>query len=126
MNGQLHSPRALLRWTGSQRRIGITGGIASGKSSVEKFLKEIKVLPIIDADVYAKEALAPGQKAANKVLKHYGNSINNEAPNRPISINRKALSQIIFQDRKERLWLENLIHPIIKRRINEELISQKN
>ena len=66
---------SLPHWHGSQRRIGITGGIASGKSSIGQFLKEVKNLPILDADIYAHEALAPGERATMKVLKRYGNTI---------------------------------------------------
>ena len=47
------------RWQGLQRRIGLTGGVASGKSSVGKYLS-IQGLPVLDADVYAHQALAPG------------------------------------------------------------------
>ena len=61
MKGEIHNQNSL-RWHGTQRRIGITGGIASGKSSVGKFLKEVKGFPILDADVYAEEALAPKRK----------------------------------------------------------------
>ena len=55
------------RWGGRQRRIGLTGGIASGKSTVARLLAERHGLPVLDADVYAREALAPGTPATRAV-----------------------------------------------------------
>ena len=63
------------RWQGSQRRIGITGGIASGKSTVGSYLAINKGLPILDADLFARDALQPGTPAANAVLKRFKNRI---------------------------------------------------
>jgi len=62
------------RWQGSQRRIGLTGGIASGKSSVGRLLTE-RGLPLLDADVFAREALAPGSPGARAVLHRYGERV---------------------------------------------------
>ena len=56
----------------SQRRIGLTGGIATGKSSVGRWLQQQAGLPLLDADGFAREALAPGSKASQAVLKRYG------------------------------------------------------
>jgi len=63
------------RWAGRQRRIGLTGGIASGKSSVARLLAERHGLPVLDADGFAREALAPGSPAARAVLERYGNKV---------------------------------------------------
>ena len=57
------------RWQGPQRRIGLTGGIATGKSSVGDWLAG-RGLPVLDADVYAREALIAGSNAAQAVLDH--------------------------------------------------------
>ncbi len=119
MKGDLHTPTYKTRRFNSQRRIGITGGIASGKTSVGKFLNEIKHLPIIDADIIARKALEPGEKATQKVLARYGNQI--ECKNQKNSIDRDVLSKIIFSDISERKWLEKLIHPIVIENINKEL-----
>jgi dephospho-CoA kinase len=102
-----------------QRRIGLTGGIATGKSSVANLLRLKYHLPLLDADRYAREALAPGTKACDAVLKHFGIAITNS--NQPKSINRKALGEIVFNQPSERLWLEKLIHPIVQRHIAQEL-----
>ena len=117
---------SLPHWHGSQRRIGITGGIASGKSSIGQFLKEIKNLPILDADIYAHEALAPGERSTMKVLKRYGKTVKDPIKKEKPTINRSALSNIIFTNSNERLWLEKLLHPIVKQRLEQELYAQRN
>ena len=117
------------RWQGRQRRIGLTGGIASGKSSVGEYLATIG-LPVLDADIYSRRALAQGTKATEAVLQRYGSrviqpvdSIDPETPTSPL-INRSALGQIVFNDPKERLWLEQLIHPIVLNSFEKEIALQ--
>ena len=114
------------RWTGRQRRIGLTGGIASGKSSVSQFLAQ-QGIPVLDADVYAREALAPGSKAAETVLQRFSHLLHHPPEDREQvdatsrQIDRQALGQIVFNDAVERLWLEQLIHPIVKERLEKEI-----
>lgn len=91
------------------RRIGLTGGIASGKSSVGRLLAA-RGLPLLDADVYAREALAPGSPGAGAVLERYGDRV--RAPDGEIY--RAALGRIVFGDGAERRWLEQLLHPIVR------------
>jgi dephospho-CoA kinase len=105
----------------SQRRIGLTGGIASGKSTVARWLEQ-QGLPVLDADVYAREALAPGSAGARVVLEHYGEAVRAEgSPPDAGVINRSALGQIVFQAPQERAWLEQLVHPLVRQRFNAEL-----
>ena len=92
-----------------QRRIGLTGGIASGKSSVGRLLAA-RGLPLLDADVYAREALAPGSTGAGAVLGRYGAGV--RAPGG--EIDRAALGRIVFGDGAERRWLEQLLHPVVR------------
>ena len=113
-------------WKEQQRRIGLTGGIASGKSSVGEYLATIG-LPVLDADIYSRRALAQGTKATEAVLQRYGSrviqpvdAIDPETPTSPL-INRSALGQIVFNDPKERLWLEQLIHPIVLNSFEKEI-----
>ena len=114
-----------LRWKGKQRRIGITGGIASGKTLIGNFLFQNKKWPILDADIYAHEALKAESKISKKVLLRYGNEIiEKSTKNHPI-INRKALAKIIFQNIDEQNWLEKTIHPFVKKRIGEDLVKYK-
>ena len=102
------------RWQGSQRRIGLTGGIATGKSTVGQLLQEHHGLPVLDADHFAREALAPGTEAARAVLERYG------------TLDRPALGHIVFGDPAERHWLEQLVHPLVRQRFDEELALMAN
>lgn len=95
-----------------QRRIGLTGGIASGKSSAGKLLQEKHGLAVLDADRYARQALAPGTTAHNTVLTRYGLK----------ELDRKALGEIVFNNPIERLWLEQLVHPIVQQMMDQEVI----
>ena len=98
------------------RRIGLTGGIASGKSSVGKLLAA-RGLAVLDADVFAREALAPGSPGAGAVLERYGAGV--RAPGG--EIDRAALGRIVFADAAERRWLEQLVHPLVRARFAAEL-----
>ena len=98
MNATLQKNFDLPRWQGIQRRIGITGGIATGKSSLGNFLKEIKGIPIIDADLFAHRALAPGTIASQKILNRHGTKVSKI--NSKDSIDRLALARIIFKDNR--------------------------
>jgi dephospho-CoA kinase len=104
---ELNRPRGAAR----QRRIGLSGGIATGKSSVARLLAQRHGLPVLDADLYAREALAPGSPGAQAVLARYG------------EIDRAALGRIVFADAAERRWLEALVHPIVRARFDAELES---
>ena len=93
-----------------QRRIGLAGGIASGKSSVGRWL-ELQGIPVLDADVYSHQALAAGTEASRTVLTRYGARV---ASNASDGIDRAALGRIVFNDRSERQWLEALVHPLVQ------------
>ena len=105
----------------AQRRIGLTGGIASGKSSVGRLLAEHWGLPVLDADVYAREALARGTPATDAVLARHGAAVQSPGPTEEASLDRAALGRIVFADAAERRWLEELIHPIVRGRFDAEL-----
>jgi dephospho-CoA kinase len=100
-----------------QRRIGLTGGIASGKSSVAALLKK-RGCPVLDADLYAREALTPGTSASNAVVSRYGNRVIKDGTS---EIDRAGLASIVFNDPNERSWLEQLVHPIVQRRFDDAL-----
>ena len=99
------------RWQGPQRRIGLTGGIATGKSTVGQLLQEHHGLPVLDADLFARQALAPGTEGARVVLERYG------------TLDRPALAHIVFGDPAERHWLEQLVHPLVRQRFEQELTT---
>ena len=117
---------ATSRWHGAQHRIGLTGGIASGKSSVARHLQDLGIV-VLDADRYAHEALKAGSQASEAVLKRYGRHVE-AAPDCDIeqssgqrNINRRELGRIVFNNPEERRWLEQIIHPMVSERFDLEL-----
>ncbi|RBP46730.1 dephospho-CoA kinase [Garciella nitratireducens] len=86
--------------------IGLTGGIASGKSTASSILKSFGAT-IIDADILAKKAVEPGKPALKKIVKIFGESILNKDG----TLNRKLLAKMIFNDEKKRELLNNIVHP---------------
>ena len=126
MIDQKQTNNLCLRWKGKQRRIGITGGIASGKTTIGNFLFQAKKWPILDADLYAHEALRAESQIAKKVLLRYGSKIIQNSSENDQIINRKALAKIVFQHDIEKNWLEGIIHPFVNKRIEEELTKLKS
>jgi len=86
--------------------VGLTGGIASGKSLVTRVLRDLGA-HIIDADKIVHELLAPYQDACREVIGHFGKDI--QLPDG--SIDRRKLGDIIFNHPGERAWLNQCIHP---------------
>ena len=111
-NTLLHSPVA-------QRRIGLTGGIATGKSSAARLLEQRHGLPVLDADLYARQALEPGQPATEAVLERFGPGVVSSGG----VVDRRALGAIVFNNQDERRWLEQLVHPIVRQRFDQELVQ---
>jgi dephospho-CoA kinase len=106
-----HSPVA-------QRRIGLTGGIATGKSSAARLLEQRHGLPVLDADFYARQALEPGQPATEAVRARFGTGVVSNSG----VVDRRALGAIVFNNQDERRWLEQLVHPIVRQRFDQELV----
>ena len=100
----------------SPRVIGVTGGIGSGKTAVTDFFAR-KGVHIVDADIVARQVVEPGQPALQTIAEHYGSQIIQPDG----ALNRKKLRGIIFEQNEERLWLESLLHPLIRERILVEL-----
>ncbi len=92
--------------------VGLTGGIGSGKSKAATYFAELNI-NIIDTDILAREAVAKGAAALEKIAKHFGRSILEADGN----LNRRLLREIIFSNPFEKQWLESLLHPIIQTRI---------
>ncbi len=86
--------------------VGLTGGIASGKSLVAGIFKNLGA-HIIDADRIVRELLEPGQEAWKEVSEHFGNDI--MMPDK--CIDRRKLGQIVFSDPAKRAWLNQCLHP---------------
>lgn len=96
--------------------IALTGGIGSGKSVVTRLFAELGVT-IIDTDVIARELATPNQLAYHEIIQHFGKTIlqNNQ------EIDRKQLRDIIFSNSIEKIWLENLLHPLILQTAKEQI-----
>jgi len=92
---------------------------------VAALLQERFGLPVLDADRYAREALAPGSPGAAAVLARYGDRVRHEgSPTHGEpgpELNRAALGRIVFTDAAERAWLEGLVHPLVRQRFDDEL-----
>ena len=100
----------------NKRLIGLTGGIASGKTTVSNYLAEKYHLPILDADVYAREALAADSPILQNVFERYGDKIKSGD-----SLDRTALGDLVFNNPAEKQWLESQIHPFVRDRFSQEL-----
>lgn len=92
--------------------VGLTGGIASGKSTVANMLKEMNI-PVIDADVEARNAVIKGEPAYEQIVKVFGGGILREDG----EIDRQKLGAIIFHDEQKRLQLNQIVHPEVRRRM---------
>lgn len=102
------------------RVIGLTGGIASGKTSVANLLERLGA-PVIDADQLAREVVQPGERALAQIAESFGNGVLNADG----SLNRAALGEVVFADPEKRRKLESITHPAIKERAEEKLARLK-
>lgn len=95
-----------------KRVIGLTGGIATGKSTVAQVLVNWPAggWPLCDADLLAREAVAPGTDIWQQICDRYGSEIIDADGN----LRRQQLGQIVFTQPCERQWLENVIHPFVR------------
>ncbi len=100
-------------------KIGLTGGIASGKSTVASFFSALGA-PVIDADIIAREVIGDHAVLA-PIIQHFGQKILDDRG----QLNRSLLRAIIFENGAERIWLENLLHPIIIKQIHGQISELK-
>lgn len=89
--------------------IGLTGGIASGKSAVMHLFAQ-KNVPVIDADEVARAVVQPNSVGLAQIEDHFGSSILTPTG----ELNRALLREKIFADESERVWLNELLHPLIE------------
>lgn len=95
--------------------VGLTGGIGSGKTQVSD-LFAAQGISVIDADIVARELVAPGMPALQAIRERFGDTVmdtNGE-------LNRRQLRELVFSDPEQKAWLDNLLHPLIRK----ELIKQ--
>ncbi|MBN8559051.1 dephospho-CoA kinase [Leptolyngbya boryana CZ1] len=93
------------------RVIGITGGIAMGKTTVSNYLATTYHFPIVDADLVAREAVAVGSPILSQIVDRYGSKLIRLDG----TLDRSRLGEIIFADPSERAWLEQQIHPYVRK-----------
>lgn len=101
--------------------VGLTGGIASGKSTVAAMLSKYDN-EIIDADEIAREVVLPGTVGLSKVVAEFGPQILEEDG----SLSRAELAKLVFEDPEERLALEGILHPLIRARTLERISQSKS
>jgi len=97
--------------------LGVTGGIASGKTAVAEMLEELGA-PIIDFDVLARQVVEPGRPAYREIVSFFGEQVLQEDR----TLDRKKLSRLVFQDLEKRKKLESFTHP----QIGMEFIRRAN
>ncbi|MFC0187911.1 dephospho-CoA kinase [Fictibacillus aquaticus] len=102
-------------------KIGLTGGIASGKSTASNYLRE-KGIPVVDADLIARQAVEKGMPAYTEIIKAFGESILN--PDH--TINRSYLGDIIFKDEEKRKVLNSIVHPAVRKEMNRQAETYLN
>ena len=96
--------------------IGVTGGIASGKSAVARAFAALGI-PWVDADDVAREIVEPGEPALVEIASHFGVDLLDTDGR----LDRRALRAIVFADENERRWLESVTHPRIRQRLLDRL-----
>lgn len=101
----------------SQRVIGLTGGIATGKTTVSRYLADVYRLPILDADFYAREAVKLGSPILTQIFNRYGSIVQFYDG----TLNRQKLGNIIFNNLQEKQWLESLIHPYVRNCLESQI-----
>lgn len=96
----------------SRRIIGLTGGIATGKSTVASYLQELGI-PVIDADHLARLAVVPGSPILTRIVDHFGSQILTETG----ELNRRELGKVVFASPTQKAWLEAQIHPYVREQL---------
>ena len=102
-------------------RIGLTGGIASGKSAVSRLFEELGV-PVIDSDLISRELVQPGEPALQEIARQFGSTVIDSTGN----LDRPAMRKRIFSSQDNRRLLEDILHPRIRDRIGERLAALGN
>ena len=101
--------------------IGLTGGIACGKSMVSHQFEQLGI-PIIDTDIIARQLVEPGQAALNEIIDTFGMDVTDKHNH----LNRQYLREIIFESPQKRQLLEAILHPKIETAVLEKLATIKH
>ncbi len=100
--------------------IGLTGNIATGKSTISAMFKNTYHIPVIDADIVSRQVVEPGETAYQQIIETFGEEVIQEDQ----TINRKKLGEIIFQDDRARQKLNAIVHPAVRTRMEKEKNDQ--
>ncbi|MGL9728440.1 dephospho-CoA kinase [Enterococcus sp. DIV0756] len=101
--------------------LGVTGGIASGKSTVVNFFKT-EGFPVVDGDIVAREVVEPGSEGLNALEEMFGSEILQKDG----SLDRKKLGALIFQNEQKRQVLNKTLDPFIRGEIEKQTVEAKN
>ena len=101
--------------------IGLTGGIASGKSTVSSFFRQ-KGAAVLDADRIARELSEPGGKLHAEYVHHFGAEVLQSDG----TLNRRRIGQIVFSDPQQKQWLDAVSHPAIRAELLRKLEQKRN
>ena len=105
----------------AKRIIGLTGGISTGKTTVSHYLNTVCHIPVLDADHYSREAVEKNSPILQAIQQRYGAEIcfkNGE-------LNRKKLGNIIFNNLREKTWLESKIHLYVRHKFTQEISQEQ-
>jgi len=105
------TPPAQQRWI-----LGLTGGIGSGKSAAAQCFVDLGI-HLVDADNAARWVVEPGRPALSQIAQHFGAGVLQADG----TLDRAALRELIFKDPQQRVWLEGLLHPLIREEIKQYL-----
>ncbi|MEQ9723506.1 dephospho-CoA kinase [Yersinia alsatica] len=98
--------------------VALTGGIGSGKSTVADAFANLGV-PLVDADIIARQVVEPGMPALAAITSHFGETILQADG----TLNRAALREKIFSEPQEKAWLNSLLHPLIQQETQRQLAA---
>ncbi|WP_276755721.1 dephospho-CoA kinase [Pseudoalteromonas marina] len=101
--------------------LGLTGGIGCGKTAVSNMLEQLGIT-IVDADIIARQVVKPKSDGLNAIVSKFGQSILLSDG----TLNRSALRERIFTNRADKEWLNNLLHPLIRNKIHNDLTAAKS
>lgn len=97
--------------------IGLTGGIASGKTTVSDLFQTQFNIDVVDADIVARQVVASNTPGLNAIVQHFGATVLLESG----ELNRAKLRTLIFSDPNEKQWLNQLLHPMIRQKMHDDL-----
>ncbi|GAD78522.1 dephospho-CoA kinase [Vibrio ezurae] len=97
--------------------IGITGGIGSGKTTVANHFHDNYHIDIVDADLVAREVVEPGSDGLQAIITQFGGDIIHSDG----TLNRVKLRELVFADPKNKAWIDQLLHPMIRQKMQQQI-----